>query len=376
MNILQIISRQHNRSGSGVQMMQLSLELAKRGHKVTSAYRYDPTRDDDFEPYRDSPVSLLRLPYTTTRLRLKSLIDIFMVRRLIKQGNFDVIHTHSNVADHVFLAALGMDIPIVSNRGMSAKLNWAKGFKYRSDKIKRTIAVSNDIKKIMMETGGIDSEKIDVIYGSVDPDRFSPILKIKDKSKRAQLGIPNDAFVYGYTGSIGGRKGINFLLEAFAKVLKEKSDHSPYLLLVGISKQQLDESNFDLEPEVIGNVVCAGFQHQPEHHMALFDAFVFPGVRDEGLTGAIREAVSMKIPAISTDNGGNRELVIDKETGLMVPIRDSKALANAMMFMIDHPKERDLMVEKAYQVVMDSMTIEKRTDAVENLYKELVGQKS
>ncbi|MGH1429144.1 MAG: glycosyltransferase family 4 protein [Arenicella sp.] len=384
MNILQIISRQHNRSGSGVQMMQLSLELAKRGHKVTAAYRYDPTRDDDFEPYRNSPVSLLRLPYTTTRLRVKSLIDIFMVRRLIKQGNFDVIHTHSNVVDHVFLGTLGMDIPIVSNRGMSAKLNWAKGFKYRSDKIKRAIAVSKDIKDIMMKTGGIDSHKIDVVYGSVDPDRFSPELSKKAQQAdgdeanveavtRSQLNIPKDAFVYGYTGSIGGRKGINFLLDAFAKVLKEKADNLPYLLLVGFSEEQLRKSGIELDPEVAKNVVCAGFQHQPEYHMALFDTFVFPGVRDEGLTGAIREAVSMKIPAISTDNGGNRELVIDQETGLMVPIRDSHALANAMKFMMDHPEERDSMVSKAYQIVMDSMTIEKRTDAIEALYRELVG---
>lgn len=391
MNILQIISRHHNRSGSGVQMMQLSLELANRGHNVTTIYRHDSANDGDFSPYENSSVTLKRVPFITTRLRLKSLSDVLMVRRLIKQGgyqdgiryDYDVIHTHSNVVDHVFLATLGMNIPIVSNRGMSAKLNWVKGFKYRSSKIKRAIAVSKDIKRIMVKTGSVCAHKIDVIYGSVDPKRFTPELKKYSKQteddidskviNREKLGIPQDAFVFGYTGSMGGRKGIDFLLEAFKDVVREAPEQNCSLLLVGISDDQLKASGFDIQTDIAQKIVCAGFQHQPEHHMALFDTFVFPGVRDEGLTGAIREAASMKIPAISTDNGGNRELIIDQETGLMVPIRDSKALAKAMMFMLTEQAQRGSMAENAYRIVMDTMTIEKRTDTIETLYKQITG---
>eukprot|EP00095_Tigriopus_kingsejongensis_P007943 snap_masked-scaffold3_size1495701-processed-gene-3.0 protein:Tk07943 transcript:snap_masked-scaffold3_size1495701-processed-gene-3.0-mRNA-1 annotation:"fumarate hydratase" len=54
------------------------------------------------------------------------------------------------------------------------------------------------------------------------------------------------------------------------------------------------------------------------------------GTRDEGLTGTVREACAMKIPAISTDVGGNRELIIDKVTGRLIPTRDVPALTENM----------------------------------------------
>jgi len=376
MKILQIISREHNRSGSGVQMMQLSLELDRRGHDVTAVYQYDPKSNSDFDAYKDSNIALLRIPIKSQTLKPSGLVDVFTIRRLIKRGGFDLIHTHSSAIDHVFLATIGINIPVVSNRGMSAKLNWVKGIKYRSDRVNRAIAVSKDIKKIMMETGSIESSKIDVIYGSVDPDRFSPMLKENSKASdalisRKKLSIPEDAYVMGYTGSIGGRKGINFLLDAFNHVIQKMPEREVYLLLVGISEEKLQASGFDMQSTAAKKIVCAGFQHQPEYHMAIFDLFVFPGIRDEGLTGAIREAASMKIPAISTDNGGNRELIIDKETGLMVPIKDTKALSDAMLFALNNETEMATMAENAYQLVMDCMTVEKRTDAVEALYKEV-----
>lgn len=383
MNILQIISREHNRSGSGVQMMQLSIELDRRGHNVTTVYRYHPDSNGDFEPYKNSGVNLLRIPLNSTRLRWGSVPDIGTIRRLIKLGNFDVIHTHSSAVDHVFLATIGLNIPVVSNRGMSAKLNRVKGFKYRSPRVDRAIAVSADIKRIMLETGDIADEKVDVIYGSVDPERFSPQLKELARSPQAadtpqtvtreQLNIPKDAYVFGYTGSIGGRKGIHFLLDAFANVCANNANERPlYLLLVGISTEQLRASGFDMQSAIAQNIVCAGFQSQPEHHMALFDLFVFPGIRDEGLTGAIREAASMQIPVISTDNGGNRELVIDQQSGLMVPIRDVPALAQAMQFALSEPESMRNMAQTAYQIVLDKMTIEQRTNAVEALYQTVI----
>lgn len=376
MKILQIISRAHNRSGSGVQMMQLAIELDLRGHDVAVVYQYDSEHDCDFEAYKQSNVRIFRIPIKSETLKLSGLMDVFTIRRLIKKGDFDLIHSHSSAIDYVFLATIGMNIPIVANRGMSAKLNWIKGFKYRSDRVNKVIAVSQDIKNIMMKTGSIDSEKIDVIYGGVDPKRFDFLLKEKSTKligavSRRDLSIPEGACVIGYTGSIGGRKGINYLLNAFKEIVKGRLDQEIYLLLVGISKKRLRKFCFDMQLEISENIVCVGFQYDPQHYMALFDLFIFPGVRDEGLTGAIREAVSMKIPVISTNNGGNNELIINKKTGLMVPVKRVDFLVEAISFAIKNKMDMIEMAESAHQLVMKKMTIKKRVDIVEALYKSL-----
>ncbi len=368
MKILQLITRDNNRSGSGVQMMQLSIELARLGHEVTTIYKANPDRDEDFLPYQSSRVNLKRLNLKRTDFKADSLTDILKIRSEIKNGQFDVIHSHSNAVDHAFLGSLGFNIPIIANRGMCSPLKWKNALKYKSNKISQIIAVSENVKQVMHETGGVPKDKISVIYGSVDVNRFHP--NIKPIKTRSQLGIDEDAFIIGYTGSIGGRKGIDYFIDAFRGLVKNNPKVS--LLLVGITNQQIKQHNIIIEPELRPRIKCVGFQHHPEKHMALFDLFVFPGTKSEGLTGAIREAAAMKIPVVTTDVGGNKELIKNYESGIVVTPKSSTALYQAMLASIknyDHAKQ---MAQRASQFVNKNMTLQARTQNVLAVYKRFI----
>ena len=368
MKILQLITRDNNRSGSGVQMMQLCLELARKGHAVTALYKSNPDRDKDFLPYQNSGVDLQRIDLKDTKLKASSLSDLLKIRSFIKRGNFDLVHSHSNAVDHAFLSTIGIDIPIFSNRGMCTPLKWKNALKYNSRKISQVIAVAESVKQVMHETGGVANEKISVVYGSVDVNRFHP--NLRTDINRSKLGIENGTFVIGYTGSIGGRKGINYFIDAFRGVVKSKPNS--VLLLVGITNQQLKDHGITIEKELGSTIKCLGFQHHPEDYMALFDLFVFPGTKSEGLTGAIREAAAMKIPIVTTDVGGNKELILNNETGIVVPPRDSRALTEGLLASIENYNHAIDMAEHAYKFVHENMTLQIRTRNILLIYERFV----
>lgn len=351
-------------------MMQLSLELDRQGHDVTAVYKANPDMDEDFLPYEKSGVTLKRIGLKDTKLRFGSLSDIKKIRTIIKDGSFDIIHSHSNAVDHAFLSTLGIDIPIIANRGMCSALKLKNALKYKSNKISHVIAVSENVKQVMHETGGIPEDKVSVIYGSVDVNRFHP--ELKSEVSLSQLGIDDNRFIVGYTGSIGGRKGIDYFIEAFRRVVKNHPN--AMLLLVGIHERQLRHHGIMIEPELSSHIKCLGFQHYPERYMTLFDLFVFPGTKSEGLTGAIREAAAMKIPVVTTDVGGNKELIRNNLAGIVVQPKDSVALSDGILTSIHHYERAKQMAEIAYQFVHENMTLRTRTRDVVSLYRRYSGR--
>lgn len=367
MRILQLITRDNNRSGSGVQMMQLSIELARQGHDLTAIYKSNPLHDADFLPYSKSGVDLRRIDLNATVFGAKSFSDIMKIRAHIKQGGFDLVHSHSNAVDHAFLSTLGLDIPVIANRGMCTPLKWKNAIKYKSSRISHVIAVSEDVKNVM-HRGGVPEEKISVIYGSVDTERF----KSKSSSNiiRAQLGIEEKAFVIGYTGSIGGRKGIDYFIDAFRELVKIKPDVC--LVMIGITDEELRKNKILLDPQLSARVRCLGFQHQPEIIMSIFDLFVFPGTKSEGLTGAVREAAAMAMPVVTTDVGGNRELIKDGERGFVVAPRSVSSLTRGITDAIDNYGQAKIMARRACAFVHANMTLQIRTQRVLSLYQKII----
>ena len=349
-------------------MSQLSIELARNGHDVTAFYKANPERDKDFLIYENTNVNLKRVNLRQTVFKVDSLTDILKIRSEIKNGQYDIIHSHSNAIDHAFLASQGLSIPIVANRGMSSPLKWKNALKYKSNKVAHIIAVAEDVKEMMHQTGKVPKQNISVVYGSVDVNRFSP--SVESPVTRSQLSIDETAFVIGYTGSIGGRKGIDYFIDAYRKVVKTNAN--VVLLLIGITNQQLEDNGVLIEPELAPYIKCCGFQHHPEHYMALFDLFVFPGTKSEGLTGAIREAAAMKIPVVTTDVGGNKELIINNVRGVVVQPKDSHALFKAMLLSINNDEKARNMAEQAYQFVIENMTLQVRAQKVLSVYEQAI----
>ena len=366
MNIMEIIPQGELRSGGGIQMYRLSKSLKEKGHQVFTVYKKDIRNEEDFKEVALSGINLTFMKLDRIRLNIETLRTILNLRKYIKKNKIEIIHSHKGSTDGLCLmATLGMNIPIIGNRGVINSLNWFRGLKYRSKKIEKIVAVSQIVKDVMAKTGKIDPNKIEVIYGGVDIEEF----KFGKKSTiREEFTIDDDKIIIGFAGNAGPRKGLPYLLEAFEKIAKKYEN--TVLLLIGLKNSDLGE--IKLSDSIKNRVVGAGFRRDVPNCMAAMDIFAFSGIAEEGLTGTVREACAMKVPVITTDVAGNRELITDKIRGIVVPKKDADAMALAIEYMIENREETVKMAERARQFIEENMTNEIRAEKIEKLYNKVL----
>jgi glycosyltransferase involved in cell wall biosynthesis len=119
-------------------------------------------------------------------------------------------------------------------------------------------------------------------------------------------------------------------------------------------------------------VIFAGFTEEVPAALAALDVVVCASLRGEGLTGALREALAMARPVVSSDVAGNRELVLNERTGLLVPPGDPAALAAAIARMLNDTELARNCAARGRQRVLELCTDDRRAVQVEWVYRELL----
>ena len=164
------------------------------------------------------------------------------------------------------------------------------------------------------------------------------------KDIRSRFCIPEDAVVLGFVGRITGDKGIN---EMFSAAQKELQMHpQAYLMLVG-NMEKAESVNQDLynwaqnEPRVL----FCGYTNVVEQFLAAMDIYLLPSYR-EGFGSVVIEAEAMGLPVIVSDIPGPTDAMIRDETGLVVPVKNVDALAEAMEALIRSEETRAIMGQK------------------------------
>ena len=166
-------------------------------------------------------------------------------------------------------------------------------------------------------------------------------------------------------------KGHLYLLEAFQKVIAEGI--RAYLLLVGEGPYRvvIEEkvTQLGLEPWVR----LAGYRDQVAPWFALMDVVVLASYANEGVPQSLLQALAMAKPVVGTTVGGIPEVVLDAETGLLVPPRDSQALAAALDRLHTDPDLRRKLGGRGREVVVERFSLEQMAAEVEAVYDVLTG---
>lgn len=168
--------------------------------------------------------------------------------------------------------------------------------------------------------------------------------------KLAQIS-DSSRFTFLFVGRIVRDKGINELIEAFMEVRKRSRVR---LILVGPFEDAIDPVDDDTKRLIgsCGDIVAAGPQYGTDlpAYYAASDCFVFPSYR-EGFPNTVLEAGAMGLPSIVTNINGSREIIADGVNGLIIPAKDSAALAEAMQRMTDDADMRQRMQAKARPMI-------------------------
>ena len=148
------------------------------------------------------------------------------------------------------------------------------------------------------------------------------------RSIRAQYGIAENDFVYGFIGRITGDKGVNEMFTASKRILQENPN--AWLMLVGNMEKadSVDQALFEWAQKEPRILFC-GYTDVVEQFLAAMDVYILPSYR-EGFGSAVVEAEAMGVPVIVTDIPGPTDAMLRDKTGLVVAVKDADALAEAM----------------------------------------------
>ena len=123
-----------------------------------------------------------------------------------------------------------------------------------------------------------------------------------------------------------------------------------------------------------GKVVQAGYRTDIPEIISALDISVNAPRAGEGLSGAVRESLAVGRPVVATDVGGNRELVRDGETGLLVPPDDPTALASALARFLDDRGLARRLASEGERFVRENLTVERMVEETERLYRRILAE--
>ena len=284
------------------------------------------------------------------------------VRGLLRRENYDIVHFHTKRA-HALSAWLG-SAPAAQKRLVTRRMDypirrgWFDRYLYNRC-VDGVVAISRPIAELLVE-GGVASEKIRMIPSGVDPAPYGNIAP--PTGDRVPL-------VVGTAAVLEQRKGIKFLLEA-ATELKRQGRQLHYRIAGdGWERNNLVELARKLG--VDDDVEFLGFVADMPSFMASIDIFVLPSLY-EGLGVAALEAMAAARPVVASAVGGLKEVVVDGETGLLVPRGDSGSLARALAELAGHKELVHAMGEKGRARLREHFTMERMARANEDFYYDLL----
>jgi glycosyltransferase involved in cell wall biosynthesis len=293
---------------------------------------------------------------------LSDLQALMQLYRLIRQQRFDIIHTHTpKVSLLGQMAARLAGVPVIVNtihgfyfhehmRPLARRFYIA--MEWMAARCSTTILSQNpeDIETAI-KLGIARRENIHFLGNGVNLDKFDPDRFDADQraAKRAEIGIPQDALVVGIIGRLVEEKGF---LELFEAMQGNMADH-PNVWLVIIGSEEPDK------PDRISNDTFVrygiaertrwlGSREDIPDLLACFDVYALPSWR-EGFPRSAIEAACMRLPIVTTDIRGCRQVVTHEHNGLLVPLRDKAALEASLRRLIDEPELRSRFGQAGYE---------------------------
>lgn len=363
------VSESDEWSGGGAQLLALAEGLRSQGWDVRVACR-PASGLDRHSSERGLPTFHVAIKEDYDLISAWKLADYFI------KESIDVVHAHHNRSHAVCLLAKSLlrlklkkaPVLVVSRRvSFPPGKNPFSMWKYRSRLIDRIVAVADAVKDVLVKSG-VSPAKIAVIHSGVDTGRFSPTTP-SGKFRRS-LGLPEGLPVIGKIANASPWKGQNILLEAAAKVLAD--GRRAHFLLAGRDTDgewvRGEVSRLKLE----GKVSLLGFRTDVPDILSCLSVSVNAAVQGEGLSGALRESLTMGVPVVASDMAGNRELLKAGVGGYLFKPGDAQALAAKLEWVLDHLDEARSSAHAWRQKALGDFSQDQTIAKTDALYRSLL----
>lgn len=293
-------------------------------------------------------------------------------RAELERGGYEILHLLSNKAlQYGLRASRGLPVRIVAYRGIVGNVSFFNPIAWRrslNPRVDRIICVADAVRDFYLSMRParlrIPAHKLVRIYKGHDPAWYSD-----PPANLAAFGVPPGAFVVCCTANYRPRKGIEYLVDAIAAL----PDTGVHLMLVG----SMDDRRLSRRIERSGaadRIHRLGHRDDAPSVVAASHLFVLPSIKREGLARSVIEAMIAGVPPIVTDCGGSPELVVHGECGLVVPVRDSAALADGIAHLYRNPELRRKFGDAAHRRIREHFRIEDTIAQTLAVYRSLAAE--
>ncbi len=301
-------------------------------------------------------------------LQLKCVVDLCS---FAKKNQIDLIHTHNEKA--LFYGAISgllSGIPVVHTKHGKNQITFKSRLRNHllSHFCDRIVTVSRDAALQCIREEKISADKVMTIWNGVDTNTFSS--GRETSSLKAALGINAGIPVIGIVARLDTVKDHPTLFAA-CRILKESG--ADFRLLV-VGDGPLKDSLIKLT-ESLGlqrNITFTGGRRDVPDLMNVMDIFVLSSI-SEGISLTLIEAMACELPIVTTDAGGNPEVVLDGVTGFLVPPTNPSALAEKLLLLMNDSEARTRMGAAGRMRAVGNFSIEKSVQEYEKCYRQNLG---
>jgi len=297
--------------------------------------------------------------------------SIKKLRSYLLEKEIDIVHVYTNngLSNSIFSLYGLRKIKLVAYRGIVGNvsfidpISWIRFLNPRIDKV---ICVCNAIRDYFLAMKPrflvMPEDKPITIYKGHKIEWYQEVANLES------LNVPKGSFVVGCIANSRPRKGIEYLIGA----LNYLSDDIPIcLLLIGkMHGQRIEHALKDCKRSE--DIIMPGFCDNAPAISAACDVVCLPSYKREGLPRSIIEAMAAGTPPIVTNSGGSPELVENNKSGIVVPIRDSKAISNAIEKLYFNKELRMTLGENAVDRIKKNFSTEETINKTLETYYQLV----
>ncbi len=287
---------------------------------------------------------------------MSDLNSIRAVRKLIKKYSPDIVYAHSSKAGAIArVADIGLKNHCVYNPhgwAFNMRCSDKKRIMYTAiEKIaapfcEKIVCISDAEKQSALDKKICKEDKLQVIFNGVDIDAYES--GEHGKAKRADLNIPEDAFVVGMVGRISPQKAPDVFVK-MAKLVKDKIQDA-HFIIVGSGNQEAEIRKYVEDNGFLDSLHITGWVDNPMSYVELFDAACLLS-RWEGFGLALPEYMMAGKPIVASSVDAIPNIIRDGENGLLVEVDDATGASEAVLRIYRDKSLKDKLVLRGMEDV-------------------------
>ncbi len=367
MRILQVCSAR-TLGGGERHVADLSNSLAERGHQVYVAVA----------PGSPLIAKLSNVPtQNVLELRMRNAFDVpsaLRLARFIREQKIDVVHAHLARDYPIVSLAVRRYAQLVITRHVMFPLN--RLHRLTLSRVARVIAVSEAVARVLRSQKICAERKIRVIHNGIDLKRFERVMPESERAGvREKIGFDSSGrrYLIGTVGSLLPLKGHEEFVRAAERVASVRDDVDFVIIVGSETGEQEYRARLErliAELKLQSRVRLMSWPDELAPFYNALDVYVSAS-HTEAFGLSIVEAMGAGLAVAATATEGAQEIIKDKETGLLVPVKNVEKLAQAITALLENAEQRNSLGARAREDAQ-RFSLERMVEAVERVYTDAI----